>query len=250
MPEIFQTLLAFEGVWYIAAAAFVASLVRGFAGFGTAMIYLPVATQFLPPFWALTTMVLMDIGGPLPNVRGAWAVVNRADLARLLTGAVLAMPFGLLVLGYVEPDAFRWAVSLLALTTLVILVSGLRYRGVVTNRMVFGTGAAGGFLGGVAGVPGPPVILFYMARPLKAAVIRATNMLYLLGYDVLMLGYLALIDRLEYEPVILGLVLTVPTVLGNWLGGRMFIPGYEKLYRGVAYGVILASALSGLPVWG
>lgn len=250
MPDALQTLLAIEGVWFVAAAAFVASLVRGFAGFGTAMIYLPVATQHLPPYWALATLFIMDMGGAAPNLRGAWAVVNRGDLFRLLTGAAIAMPFGLLALGYMAPEAFRWLVSLLALTTVAILVSGLRYRGEVSNPMVYGTGVAGGFLGGVAGVPGPPVILFYMARPLPAAVIRATSLLYLFGFDFLMVCYLALVAGLEWLPVLLALALTVVTVLGNWLGGVLFVPGYERLYRAVAYIVILSSALMGLPIWG
>lgn len=250
MPEAIAGLLALEGLGWIAAAAFVAGLVRGFSGFGTAMIYLPVATQFLPPYWALATIVLMDIGGPLPNLRGAWAVVNRRDLALLLGGAALSMPLGLWALSFLEPETFRWAVSLLALSMLALLVSGLRYRGTVTDGMVAGTGLAGGFLGGVAGVPGPPVILFYMARPLAAAVIRATTLLYLFGYDFLMIGYLGISGHLLAVPVLLGLLLTFPNLAGNWLGGTLFVPGHERLYRAVAYLVILISALSGLPVWG
>ena len=33
----------------------------------------------------------------------------------------------------------------------------------------------------------------------------------------------------------LGLVLSVPNLLGNWLGGWLFRPEYERLYRGAAY---------------
>jgi uncharacterized membrane protein YfcA len=250
MPEAIAGLLALEGLGWIAAAALIAGLVRGFSGFGTAMIYLPVATQFLPPFWAIATLALMGIGGPLPNLRGAWAVVNRRDLALLLGGTAVSMPLGLWALSFLAPETFRWAVSLLALSMLVLLVSGLRYRGAVSDAMVAGTGVAGGFLGGVAGVPGPPVILFYMARPLPAAVIRATTLLYLFGYEVLMILYLGGSGHLLAVPVLLGLLLTLPNLLGNWLGGLMFIPGYERLYRAVAYIIILISALSGLPVWG
>lgn len=250
MPDLLTGLFLQEGLVWIVCAAFMAGLVRGFSGFGTAMIYLPVATQFLPPFWALLTLVLMDIGGPLPNLRGAWRVVDRRDLALLVMGALIAMPLGLWALSHLDPFVFRWAVSLLAMTTLAVLVTGFRYRGQVTSPMVAGTGVVGGFLGGIAGVPGPPVIMFYMARPLPAAVIRATTLLYLFGYDVLMIGYLAGMQRFETTPAILGLALTVPNLLGNWLGGLCFVPGYERLYRGVAYAVILISALSGLPVWG
>ena len=61
-------------------------LVRGFAGFGTAMVYLPVAGQILPPFEALTTLMVMDLIGPLPNLPRAFRISDRPDILRLSLG--------------------------------------------------------------------------------------------------------------------------------------------------------------------
>ena len=94
---------------WLAVAAFTAGLVRGFTGFGTAMIYLPVAGQILSPFGALTTLVLMDLVAPWPNVPRAIRDGQPADVARLGTGLVLAMPLGLLILTRVPPEAFTTA---------------------------------------------------------------------------------------------------------------------------------------------
>jgi len=66
--DIFAGVIAGEGFWLLVAAAAVAGLVRGFSGFGTAMVYLPVAGQILSPFEALTTLLIMDLVGPLPNI--------------------------------------------------------------------------------------------------------------------------------------------------------------------------------------
>ncbi len=250
MPETLSGLLSIGGLGWIVAAAFLAGLVRGFAGFGTALVFLPVATQTLPPFWAITAVAFMDIGGPLPNLRGAWRAADRGDLVRLLAGLVVCLPLGLWMLGLMEPDTFRWAVCLVSLAMLAVLATGLRYRGDVTGAMVVAAGAGGGFLGGVAGVPGPPVILFYMARPLPAAAIRATVLLFLFLYDLVLTVYLGLGGVLDAVPVVLGLALTLPNMAGNWLGGWLFVPGRDLLYRRSAYALIAAAALSGLPVWG
>ena len=60
MPaELLNTVWATEGVFWIALAAFVAGIVRGFTGFGTAMIFLPVAGSFLSPITALTVLTVM-----------------------------------------------------------------------------------------------------------------------------------------------------------------------------------------------
>jgi uncharacterized membrane protein YfcA len=107
----------------------------------------------------------------------------------------------------------------------------------------------GGFLGGSSGLPGPPVILFYMASPHPPAIIRATNMLYLFTFDILIGLVFWVQGVLLVDMVMIGLIMIVPTMLGNLIGARLFDPRYEKIYRFVAYAIIGFSALRGLPIW-
>jgi uncharacterized protein len=234
----------------LAGATFVAGLVRGFSGFGTAMIYLPVAGLILSPFAALTTIVIFDLVGPLPNVRRAFREGEPADVGRLLAGLVVALPLGLYVLTLVAPEVFRFAVSIIALIMLACLVSGIRYHGPMTPPLVFGTGGLAGFLYGVAGLPGPPVILLYMSSTRPAEVIRANTLLFLYLSHAAMLPALAFFGRLDGSSVLLGVLLIIPTLAGNIAGAALFKPELERVYRTVAYLIIAASAISGMPIWG
>ena len=234
-------------VW-LAGMSLVAGTVRGFSGFGTAMIYLPVAAQFLPPFQAIATVVAMDLLGPLPNLAGAVRAVDRRDLMRLLGGVLLGLPAGWWLLSRADPELFRGVVSAVALAMVAILILGLRYRRALPPRGVVATGVAGGLLGGFAGLPGPPVILCYMAGPHRAAVVRGTMLLYLYGYDLIVVAVFLVSQLVPVEILLLGLALSVPNFLGNLLGGWLFDPDRERVYRVIAYGVIAASALSGLPL--
>lgn len=249
MPDLISSLTSISGLGWIIFAAFVSGLTRGFTGFGTALVFLPVAAQYLPPFAAILALTFMDALSPLPLLRRAWHDAERVDLRRLLMGTVVLLPVGLWILGQVPQQAFQFGVSGLAIAMLIALVLGLRYRGQVRAGMVYGIGAAAGFLGGTVGLPGPPVILFYMARPLPTQVIRANTMLYLFGYDLMIMAAITAMGRLEIQWAILGVCLALPGMLGNWIGGRLFRPGYERIYRAAAYAVIAASALSGLPIW-
>ncbi len=242
--------LAWPGLLLIVFAAFLGGLVRGFSGFGTALVFLPVAAPHLGPFGALVALTFMDVLGPLPNLRRAWRAVSRGDLMRLLIGCALALPLGLWLLMWVSPEVFRYAVSLVALAMLAVLGFGIRYRGRVSRAMVTAIGGAAGLLGGIAGIPGPPVILFYMSRPLPVEVIRATILLFLFAFDLLLIGYLAGMGRVAPAMAGLGLALALPNMAGNALGGWLFRPERERLYRAAAYAAIAAAALSGLPLWG
>lgn len=249
MPDVLTNALATPGLIWIALAALVAGTVRGFAGFGTAMIYLPVAGQFLDPVSALTTLVVMDCLGPLPAIPRAARDADWSDLRRLTLAMILCLPLGVWLLLSVPAEVFRYSVSAVALVMLAILILGIRYTGRLSPPAVYGVGGAGGVLGGAVGIPGPPVILFYMASPHPPSVIRATNMLYLFFFDLAFVALLGIQGLLTLEPIIIGLVLCVPIVVGTLIGSALFRPGQERTYRAVAYVIIFISAVKGLPIW-
>ncbi len=249
MLEAVTEALLIDGIWLLTAGALIAGIVRGFAGFGSAMIYLPCAGQVLSPFEAITTLVAMELVAPLIHVRRAVKDGHPGDVMRLTFGAVLAIPLGILVLSLVNPDVFRWTVSVIAILLVVILIAGLRYRGELTKPLIYGTGAAGGFLAGSAGLPGPPIILLYMSSTLPASAVRANNTLYLLTVDVVMVVALYVKGVLTASAAVIGGVMIAPYLLGNWLGALLFRPGAEALYRRIGYSIITLSALLGLPIW-
>ena len=238
--------LAIPAVAWVFMAAFLAGVVRGFAGFGTAMIFLPIASQVLEPVWAVTVLIVMDVIGPLPAIPRALRDGHPKDLMRLVLGTVVALPLGLAVLFAADPGIFKLAVSVVSLVLLVILISGIRYRGPMHPPLIYGTGLLAGFLGGSVAIPGPPVILLYMASTHPAQVIRANNTAFLFCYDVLMLIGFLILGRMGGVPMVLGLIAALPYLAGNLAGGWIFRPGYERVYRWVAYAIILGSALSGL----
>lgn len=249
MPETLAAALAFDGLGWLIAGTLLAGFVRGFSGFGTALIFMPVAGQLMPPIWALTMLVVMDVFGPLPILRRAQRDGDLREVGLLTLGMALALPLGLMVLSAIQPEVFRYAVSILALIVPVLLIAGLRYHGPLNAPVLLGTGAASGFLGGVVGVPGPPVILLYLASSRLAAQVRANILMYLLAFDVVLIALLALQDRLEAVPVILGLLLALPVMLANMVGAAIFRPEKERQYRAAAYVIIAAAAISGLPLW-
>jgi len=150
----------------------------------------------------------------------------------------------LLVLG-----AFMEMIAALIILVPILLLAGLRYRGPLNAPVLLGTGAASGFLGGVVGVPGPPVILLYLASTRLAAQVRANILIYLFAFDIVLIALLAIQNRLEAVPVILGLILALPVMLANMAGAAIFRPEKERIYRAAAYVIIAAAAISGLPLW-
>ncbi|MEM6986275.1 MAG: sulfite exporter TauE/SafE family protein [Pseudomonadota bacterium] len=232
---------------WLAFAVFLSGLARGFAGFGTALVYVPLAGLVLPPVWVIMSILVFDLIGPLPLVPESLRNARRGDLIMLALGLCVGVPTGVWLLADVDPTAFRWGTSILALLLLAVLVSGWRYAHYLRRSGVLGVGALGGFLGGLAGVPGPPVILLYMSGPGRAAEVRATMNLYLLIFEAILIVVFAAFAMLAFEPLLIGVLLIAPYMLACWIGAKLFDPNRERLFRRVAYALIAGAALYGIP---
>ncbi|WP_299692973.1 TSUP family transporter [uncultured Tateyamaria sp.] len=249
MPEAFTTALALPGLWWLVGAIVAAGLVRGFTGFGSALIIMPAASSVLDPFAALVFLTVVEFWGPLPNLPAALRTGQRAEALRLLAGAAVGLPLGLWALSYLAPGVFGWLVSCVVLVLLMLVMTGWRYRGTLRSGAIAAVGGVGGFLGGIAGVPGPPVIMLYMASALPIATIRANFLLYLLGIDLMMIAVIVGIGLLDMTALAAGLLCVPVYMLANVAGAWLFDPDKERLFRAVAYLTIAASAILGLPVW-
>jgi len=241
--------LATDGIWTLVIAVTLAGLVRGFSGFGTTMIYMPFAAGILPPVWALVTILVLDVFGPLPNIPRALREGEPRDVGRLALGAVVAMPLGVWLLTRLDPVLFRWILSAISLGLLALLVGGWRWQGRLAPVTLLGVGAVAGFLGGLAGLSGPPVIMLYMSSARMVAVIRANILLFLALTDLIGLTVVGSRGLLLPEPVMIGAILTLPYLLANLAGAAIFVPGRARLYRGVAYLLIAASSIVNLPLF-
>ena len=247
LSEVLTTVWETQGLLWIALAAFVAGIVRGFTGFGTAMVFLPVAGFFLSPIVALTVLTVMDFFGPIPLLKKAVQDARWKDLVSLLIPMALILPAALWLLSYADPQIFRYLVSGLAICLLLCLIFGVQYKGKVATPMLVSIGAFSGVTGGFLGMPGPPVILFYMAGPYRAAVVRANTLFFLFSFDALFIMVIYILGFMELEAVFLGLAMVVPIVGGNLVGAKFFNPEKERVYRFAAFCIIAFSAIKGLP---
>ncbi|MCY4541427.1 MAG: sulfite exporter TauE/SafE family protein [Rhodobacteraceae bacterium] len=247
MTDIIGSVASEMSLWLL-VGAMTAGVVRGFSGFGTAMIYLPVAGTQMSPVAALTTLAVMDLVGPLMLAPRIVRNADVGDVMRLSAGALAMLPLGVFLLLLMAAEVFRYAVSSITLVLLALLISGIRYEGSLSRPLVYGAGGIGGLFAGSVGLPGPPVIMLYLASSLPVVAVRANLFIYLIVADIMLLGVLAFNGQLHVAHVALGLAIALPFVAAMGIGSLIFRPEKERVYRFVAYGIIATSAVLGLPV--
>lgn len=142
----------------VAVAIFLAGLMRGFAGFGSGMVWIPLAALVIGPKLAATTLLVLDTIVALPLVFPAAKICRWKVVVPAATGAVLAVSVGAWILANAPALALHWAITGVVLTLLVILLSNWTYPNEPSRSLNMGVGAISGYWAALAGCQPSPSI--------------------------------------------------------------------------------------------
>ncbi|WP_425091006.1 sulfite exporter TauE/SafE family protein [Tropicimonas sp. S265A] len=249
MPDVLLAGLDLPGLLALIAISGLAGIIYGYAGFGSALIFMPLATVFVAPPLAVGAFALSALASAVTILPEAWRKAERPAVLTILAAATIAAFPGVFILREAATDALNWAVSGVVLATLFALIAGLRYTSRPGRLSWLGVGAGVGFLGGSTGLNGPMVVLFQLGGQDAPERSRANTIVVLTCSSFIFLPVMAVMGALPANAIPLGLVLLLPYAIGTRLGRALFNPEHAGLYRSIAYIVIGAAAILGLPIW-
>ncbi|WP_235961406.1 sulfite exporter TauE/SafE family protein [Falsiroseomonas selenitidurans] len=237
MTQLPAEILVLLSGWRIFAALAVtalAGLMRGYSGFGTAVILAPAYSVLWGPRVGVPVMLLMELVVSLQLVPKAFAEANRRVILPIGAAATLATPLGAFVLLTADQDLLRRSIGGFVLVFGLLMLSGWRYHGSRPLPLNIAIGTLAGLLKGATGMSGPPVILYLLAGPEAARQHRANLILFFGTIAVVsvippalggLMGWAVLAKVLVLLPV---LMLCVP------LGAKLFRVLPERWYKRAA----------------
>jgi len=228
------------------AAALAAAFVRGLAGFGMAILMVPILGLAIPPTEAVVTANWLGI---FIGFVGLGTIIRDSERSALtISGlAMLATPAGVWMLAQTDPALARFLIALLALGAFILVLLPKRPHDHVPGAGEVGaTGIACGVLTGFAGMPGIPVVPFYLRRVITPQLARASMMTIFLATSVAGVGSAVALKVATWRELVLAMILFPAILLGNWLGHRAFGRISDRAWRiftGVVLGVAAVAAL-------
>lgn len=230
-------------IWALAAgAALVGGAVRGFTGFGFALIFITAVALLAAPAEIVPISTVLDMFAGIRLLPHVWKDVDKRGAGQMFLGALPAVPFGTMALAVLSPDVMRIGIGILVLVATAAIAFGVGLRRVPGTRLKLATGATMGFLSGSTGIPGPPVVLLYLSSPLPVATLRATASAVFLIVDAVAVTSLAIYGLITVH-VLLHCLVLAPVVEGAvWLGRRLFGVADEAVVRRAS--LVLMAALA------
>jgi len=224
---------------YAVATAIAAGLLRGFAGFGSGMVLVPVYSLLYGPASAIAICMLMEMFGTLQLLPKAVRNCDWRQILPMSVCVIVAIPVGTWLLLRLDPVLVLRGIGVVVLGFVAVMAAGWRYRGprgLLPSSLV---GLVSGVGVGLSGIGGPPVIFYFLSGPDPVERSRANIIVFLAVVGVGVVLSLWWNGLITVSLLARAVVLTVPFMLTGMLGARLFDPANEKLYRRAAL-VLLA----------
>lgn len=230
------------------AVALIASVARGFSGFGSALIFMPLASTVAAPRTVAALLLIIDLIAAAPLAPNAWKEADRKAVALMAVGALVTVPIGTYALTQFNPLTTRWIIVAFVTVLLMLLISGWRYHGKGHPALSIGVGGLAGFCSGLAQTGGPPIVAYWLGRPIPGIIARANIILYFALTDIISFGTYIAAGILTWDVVKLALIVGPVYGFGLFIGARLFGVASETLFRRVCYSLIALAAIISLPV--
>lgn len=231
----------------ICAVAFVAATARGFSGFGSALIFMPLASSMATPRLIAALLLIIDFVSAAPLLPNAWRQADRKATSVIVIGALIGVPIGTWLLSRLDPVTTRWIISGFVIALLLLLLSGWRYRGQDYVPLSIGVGALSGFCSGLAQTGGPPIVGYWLGRPIASQIARANILLYFGASDLFSGVSYAVSGLINRDAILFALVVGPVYAIGVRFGASLFGRASETVFRGICYVLIALAVLFGLP---
>jgi len=167
--------------WQMAAgivATAIAGLMRGYAGFGTAILLAPIFSVLWGPRAGVPLMLLMELLVSIQLLPSALKEADKRVILPIGGAACVATPLGAIILLTADGEILRRVIGGFVLVFGLLLMSGWRYHGSRPLALNIAIGTVSGLLKGATGMSGPPVILYLLAGTEEAKRHRANLILF------------------------------------------------------------------------
>jgi uncharacterized membrane protein YfcA len=221
-------------------AALAAAFVRGLAGFGMAILLVPVLALAIPPAEAVVVGNWLGLLIGLKDFRRNLANAERSVRTIALL-AVLATPLGVALLSLTAPPFARMLIALVALGAFLLVLLPQREPH-PPGRLTTGlTGIASGLLAGFAGMPGPPVVPYYLGRRIEPRIARASMLVIFMATSLAGVLSATMLGVATVREPLLALGLFPAVIVGDWLGHKAFGKVSTRAWR-LFVGIVLGAA--------
>ena len=233
-------------IYYVIFIVFIASIIRGFNGFGFSAICISGFSFILPAIEIVPIILALEVVIRIFMVPYIWSKIDWSFVFKILLGIIIGSPIGLYLLKYLNPQTTHLSVCLLVIFFSILLMKGFSNQKINNNYGKFFTGIISGTLNGLTTLGGMPVALFLLITSIQPAVIRGSlaALFFLTDIYAFVLSFFSGIVDMTTIYRVIPLIIILP--LGVFIGDKFFVKSKEETYRKVVFYFLIIISITGI----
>ena len=225
---------------------FIASIIRGFNGFGFSATCISGFSFILPAIEIVPIILILEVFISVFMIPYIWNKIDWNFVFKLLIGIALGSPIGLYLLKYLSSETTHLSVCLIIIFFSILLMRGYTNKSINNDQSKIFTGVISGALNGLTTLGGMPVALFLLVTSIQPAIIRGSlaALFFLTDVYAFILSFFAGIVDMTTIYRTIPLILILP--IGVFIGNKFFIKSKEQLYRKVVFYFLIVISIFGI----
>ena len=238
--------LSIAETYLIFFIVFIASIIRGFNGFGFSAICISGFSFILPAIEIVPIILALEVVISIFMVPYVWKKIDWGFVFKILLGIIVGSPIGLYLLKYLNPQTTHLSICLLIIFFSILLMKGFSNQKINNNYGKFFTGIVSGTLNGLTTLGGMPVALFLLITSIQPAVIRGSlaALFFLTDIYAFVLSFFSGIIDMTTIYRVIPLIIILP--LGVFIGNKFFVKSKEETYRKVVFYFLIIISITGI----
>lgn len=228
----------------LAAIVFIAGIVRGCIGFGLSALIIASTSFWLEIKYVVVMVIILEVIASLFMLKKVKSEVDYKLLKMLTIGGVLTTLLGVWLLANINSVLHQLLLTIYLVFIVIVILSKFEFKGPISDLRLFLIGAIAGFYNGFAGMGGIFVASMLTSSKIQVRNTRATMVVYFFLTEAVFFISAYLNGLLSTKIFTTGLALTIPMLLGIYVGSKLFhILSEKELKKGVLIALLILSII-------
>ena len=238
--------LSLVEIYFVVFVVFIASIIRGFNGFGFSATCISGFSFILPAIEIVPIILALEVIISIFMAPYVWNKIDWNFVVKLLIGITIGSPIGLYLLKYLSSDVTHLSICVLVIFFSFLLMKGYENKKIDNSYAKMFTGIISGTLNGLTTLGGMPVALFLLVTSVQPAVIRGSLAALFFLTDIYAFVLSSGAGIVDITAIYRTLPLIIILPIGVYVGDKFFVKSKEETYRKVVFYFLIFISIFGV----
>ena len=208
--------------------------IRGFLGFGSGLITIPILSLLYSPIFAIVFNIIIEIPTTIYLTIIGTKTCRFKEISPMFFSTILTIPIGIIFLLAINEQVIKIIMSVLVIFFVILIASGWRLKSTITTYVLIFTGTISGLMQGITGMGGPPIVTVLLSKGDNNDVTRGNTLIMFTAIvisAVLSMHYFNLFSK---TLILTGIITSPLYLLASFLGSQFYNLSGNKYYRNIS----------------